>query len=176
MAPLPRVVIRPSLGELLYRAIATWVLVGGGLVTFAAPLGYIGHPVAVTVATVLAIPLGLILLLPGLAVIGMTALRIVWPERIDSAGDVVRIRAARGLRRTDRWLAKSSVRAVELRSWQGGTRQVWLALDSGEAWQVVEATSEERARQLAARVERVLASSAVAVRRPLPRARALRSL
>ena len=51
--------------------------------------------------------------------------------------------SARGVLRTDAWLAKASVCGVELRPWQLGTKEVWLALDSGAACQVVEATSEE---------------------------------
>jgi hypothetical protein len=176
MKPLPRLAIRPSLPDLVCTAIVSSILIACGLAGFAAPLGYLGHPVAAVVVAVIAIPLGLMLLLPGLAVIGITALRIARPVRVDSAGDVVRIRAARGVLRTDVWLAKASIRGVELRPWQLGTKEVWLALHTGAACQVVEAISVERARELAARIERVLASTAVAVRRPLPRARACRSL
>jgi hypothetical protein len=175
-APRARLAIRPSLAELWWRATACCVLFGLGWFALTGPIYCVpGGQALVVLAALVGVPLGLVLIAPALAVLGHTVLRIVLPERIESAGDVIHLRIVRSVRRSDAWIAKAAIRAVELRGWQLGMQQVWLVLASGAACRVSGAQMPLEAHRFAAKIGSVLASREVVTRVALPAATSWRS-
>lgn len=170
-APRARLAFPPSFGELWWRAIGCCVLFSAGGLALTAPIYYVpGGDALVVLAALVGVPLGLILIGPALVMLAHNVLRIVLPERIESAGDVVRLRIARRVRRSDAWIAKAAIRGVEVRGWQRGLQEVWLVLASGAACRVSGVHVPLEAHRLAAKIGSVLASREVVARAALPAA------
>jgi hypothetical protein len=154
-----RIVLRPSLTDValyLFMVVPFGLAAAGAgalmitaIVTQNVPAGVFGWLVLM-----IALPLSAAVVLFVVALGGGGLLRIIFPERLTSAGDTLRVRVvSRWGLRTDVRLPRTDLTAAALLPWQLGTREVWMIHRSGAAFRVIGAVLPEAARPLRAQLD-----------------------